>query len=1119
MKADSLPGFEPDTIQWRAERMQLVNWGGFHGPTTIDFSPTSTLIAGATGSGKSTVLDAYLALMMDSSTPFNGASNDATVGRARSKEQRSLLTYLRGKLDDTTSDGEDTTRVLRGDTKATWGAISMTFIDDSGQRFSAARLFLVPRSATSDTDIVKKLCTIDGSVNLAGFADLANGQFDKRSLERHNSKLKVHPSYAQFSTTVQTRMGIGVHGDGDNAFKLLARIQAGKAVPTVDALFKTMVLDTPPTYDAADSAIGHFKDLEDSYRLMVEAEKKQKILDGITEAWETREASLATADAIAALQIERNEDSPIAHWAATTELVLLEGTAAAVSEELADARTKHGLLAAARITTKTQLSDAEKAFRDAGGATLESLGTQIERLEREFTEATKARAQFLQRTEKLAIEVDSADDLARAQATAIEFIDRGYELATKEISEKKNQVSQDDVWPNRSRRDDLEAERRSLEGRAGRVPPSWHAARVSAADALGVAPSDLPFVAELIDIAPSESEWRTAAEVMLARIAGVMLIDDRLLDRLTVAIDDLTWRTRVPYEGIEQRTDGHQERDPAMLSGKLMFKDDSPFIWWVRQRVTSHGIDALCVDRPQDLASSEQRVTRSGQTRQGRSGAHGRSNTPAVLGFDNTSRLQEIDEELALISEALTAANKALTDLDGQGVELMSLRDAHIVVRDARWDAIDAASLRARIEDLSVKREELRSNSVELADLEIRVKIATDAHETAFKAEFVAEQKITTLANRADALEARHRELRGEIAGLEERGRSHTPEQAEMLGTMVDEVADGPLDYEPTTFPTLLGKVTNVLGTRREAAAKAAEAARTQLERTFGAYKATWDDPNLGTGIDSYGDYLEIYTAITVSGLAEQREEWARRVTSWTGEDLVPLHLAFDEAIEEIRSRLAPVNTILETLPFGAHRDRLRIDLRQRSADTHARFRKQLKELSSGVIGRLEFVEVETRFQALRGFIELLRSGSGAGGHSRDYFLDVRQHIEVSAVAVTDTGAIRSKYTSLGGKSGGETQELAAFIVGAALRYQLGDETRDAPRFAPVFLDEGFVKADSEFAGRSVRAWLGLGFQLVVATALGTVNAIEPYMDQILTVTKNPTTGRARIDVNARKSA
>ncbi len=113
---------------------------------------------------------------------------------------------------------------------------------------------------------------------------------------------------------------------------------------------------------------------------------------------------------------------------------------------------------------------------------------------------------------------------------------------------------------------------------------------------------------------------------------------------------------------------------------------------------------------------------------------------------------------------------------------------------------------------------------------------------------------------------------------------------------------------------------------------------------------------------------------------------------------------------------------------------------------------------------------------------------------------------------VTADGTVRAEYTSLGEKSGGETQELVAFIVGSALRFQLGDETKARPRFAPVFLDEGFVKADSEFAGRGVRAWQGLGFQLIVAAPFDKVTALEPHVEQILAVTKNPSTGHARID-------
>jgi hypothetical protein len=55
------------------------------------------------------------------------------------------------------------------------------------------------------------------------------------------------------------------------------------------------------------------------------------------------------------------------------------------------------------------------------------------------------------------------------------------------------------------------------------------------------------------------------------------------------------------------------------------------------------------------------------------------------------------------------------------------------------------------------------------------------------------------------------------------------------------------------------------------------------------------------------------------------------------------------------------------------------------------------------------------------------------------------------------------------------------------------------------------VKSDSEFAGRSVAAWKGLGFQLIVGSPLDKVTALEPSMDLVLSMTKNTTTGYSYI--------
>src|SRR4051794_31726798 len=164
-------GATEGTSQWKAETFQLVNWGGFEGRVRFDFHPGATLISGASGTGKSTLLDAYIALMMPSDTAFNGASNDAVSGRARSAEQRNLLSYLRGQVDTTAdADGREKPKLLRGDGCATWGAVGMTFVNDHGRQFPALRVYYVPARARRTGDWTMRMATYEGPLDLSDLA-------------------------------------------------------------------------------------------------------------------------------------------------------------------------------------------------------------------------------------------------------------------------------------------------------------------------------------------------------------------------------------------------------------------------------------------------------------------------------------------------------------------------------------------------------------------------------------------------------------------------------------------------------------------------------------------------------------------------------------------------------------------------------------------------------------------------------------------------------------------------------------------------------------------------------------------------------------------------------------
>ena len=1100
----SFGGADFAQTQWRAESLQLVNWGGFDGAHRIEFSPETTLLSGASGTGKSTILDAYLALMMDSNTPFNGASNDAVRGRVRGATQRSLLTYLRGKLDDLRTDGESTERVLRGANTATWGGIAVTFRNDIGAQYTVGRLYYVPRSAARDSDVAKRLWSITGSIDLKEFEPIAVDKFEKKAVRSRYPHIEQHDTYEAFAAMLQTRLGIGEHGDPSSALRLLARIQAGRPVAAVDDLFKQMVLETPSTFAAADSAIEHFADLEAAYSEMVEAAEQEQILEPIVDHWRIHsgaEEEIARIDAYGS----KTPQSSFAHWADRYEQAMIndaqqrnrgrraddEATAQAAQKEQADF--------AALVAAYTE------AIAAAGGLELTKLDEVIDELRTARRDALNARDRFDERTAMLALANATGDEFNDSRQAARLFVDEAYERAEAKLGDETG-VIQKRVALLEHEIGELSEDRDSLRGRTGQIPRQLHEQRVEAARAAGLNPADLPFVAELIDVPVEHNAWRTAAEVVFGPVARIMLVDERHRDGLSRAIDELRWARRIQFQGIDPEPFVATQMDGSMLSGKLVYQD-SPFAAWIRRRLTDQATDALCVDSVEQLSGAGQRVTRSGQVRHGRRGAHGGVGAP-IIGFDNAERLADIERRLAGLAEHQRDAEGALRDIQQRRTELTALLLAHRFVLDTDWVEIDHESIQARIDRAEQRKAEILDANGELEQLE-KERAAAEAEQLAAASRYHgAINRMDQLDTEHDRLVARHEEVDAGANALERAGCAATDDQATFLTERFSSVADAS-GYDAGQFAAGLGRLVEALDKDRAAATARSKGAVNSLEMIFERFDEKWPNPNLGTSVESYPDYLQIREQITASGLHERRETWIRKLAEWTGEDLVPLNGEFDNAIDDIEARLHPVNVILSTLDFGAHHDRLRIDLRKLNQDRQTTFRRELRELSSGATGELNLDQAKRKFVRLQNFMALIHT---ADEKSRNYHLDVRKHIELSAAVVAADGTIRAQYTSLGEKSGGETQELVAFIVGSALRFQLGDETKTRPRFAPVLLDEGFVKADAEFAGRGVRAWQGLGFQLMIAVPLDKVTALEPHVDKILLVTKNPGTGQARLD-------
>ena len=110
------------------------------------------------------------------------------------------------------------------------------------------------------------------------------------------------------------RLGIGAGGNGAKALRLLARIQAGQQVRTVDGLYKAWSSSSPPPMPPPTMPPSTSTTSNASYQEMQTAAEKQHASRGCRELWDEREQARADEELIDTFGAGRPGDTPFRLW-------------------------------------------------------------------------------------------------------------------------------------------------------------------------------------------------------------------------------------------------------------------------------------------------------------------------------------------------------------------------------------------------------------------------------------------------------------------------------------------------------------------------------------------------------------------------------------------------------------------------------------------------------------------------------------------------------------------------------------------------------------------------------------------------------------------------------------
>ncbi|MBB5639936.1 ATP-binding protein [Cryobacterium roopkundense] len=1078
--------------QWRLARVELLNWGTFHGHHPIDVARKGHLFTGASGSGKSSLLDAIgTVLTPDKWLRFNAAAQESTARN----DDRSLVSYVRGAWSKEADENLDRAVSTYLRKTATWSGILLRFENGRDAPVTLARLFHLRGSSVDKADL-KDLCFVDrANVTLLDFREYVSSGIEARRVKGAWPDAVVTTTGSHNAFYVKLRRLLGINSQ--NALHLLHKTQSAKNLGSLDQLFRSFMLDEPATFARAKNAVEQFGELNQAHQHVVELRRQAEHLGRLETsiaAYERAATTAAEAERLGDL-IDPFQNQLTLRLAGDERGLLRSQQARAADDTLrADAAlddARQLLAAAERRALKLGGSDAaqmQELLKEAQKAA-DATGLRYARFAEELTSvgvagAPQNSAEFaeLQESSRQALH-ESAPAAAHDHHDNEQYFTAGKELA------------------------DIDRELTELRTRKSNLPGALLVARKGLAEELGVAEAALPFAGELIEVLPEFEAWNGAIERVLFPLASALLVRDTFLPEVRRRVEARNLGARLVFEAVPAMSDPPQA---ARSSRSLLHRirvSDGAFHDYLQAR-TAREFDYACVDTPDELDKVEKGVTVGGQVKKSarryekndRYSISERSHW--ILGADNEAKIDLLLERRRDAQRRNLEAGERLQQAQAERDAATRRRSVLERVLSQAWSEIDA---RSADELVRTRRRQLDALTTDNAELHDALTAETEAREHFTSAEKLARSHEVTLR----LIEAQLAEVDALIAELERTidARELADADATALEARYRRV-QRKLDRK--NIGDVGRRVFESLSGEARVAQRALGDARSAFIEGAVAFKARWAAAagDLTTSIEDRAGYRALLEGIVARGLPEHEANFLKLLRD-KSRDLIG-HLASDirDAPKLVVDRIEPVNASLGRSRFDVDRY-LRIEVKTRRAPEVLQFMADLKTVVDGAWSDDGLAAAEARFAVLNQIMQRLASSDNADRAWQRRCLDTREHVTFMAHEVDLAGRTVNVHDSSAGLSGGQRQKLVIFCLAAALRYQLAADEDELPSYATIILDEAFDKADSRYTRMAMDVFVEFGFHMILATPEKLLQTIEPYVGAVTSIT-NPARNDSR---------
>ncbi|GAB2969757.1 ATP-binding protein [Frigoribacterium salinisoli] len=1116
--------------QYRIELVQLLNWGSYAGLHRMPVGRGGIAILGPTGRGKSTVLDAMSAVIMPNPQEFNRAARDDS----RQRSERTVYSYARGKTDEVREAASDrtTTRFLRPLGQAFASGAAITWSTELGETVTAVRVAWIAADTAGQDEVTQAsvYLLVRGRFDLSRLTELgrdatSSSPITKASLSRLVDPARDLVTWSQPELRVQLCSTLGIGGSDESQLKaltLLRRAQASKGVFSIDELFKQFVLTQPKALSRWETTLATYREASQLYDVFETTRKKLDVLRDVPDLAARWEAAGSDAAAERALLRGAGEGAGGASGSGGSATGSVTGTSRLrvwLAEKVGDwvSGEVGRVLDAKRTATderRSAVADEEVALRsretalvqlaEAGGDPSGSLREQLAGAQRELALVDREHGRLAAVLGAVDVPVPtSEDEVAALRARAVSLAEE--EAAARRAGEEERTELAARIAAARQAVAAKQREKQSFEQRRSNVPDEAVERRRRIAEGAGVPLADLPYAGELFEVAPEHQGWAVAVERVLGDVATHLLVGRDDFAAVRRFVDEHDMRGRVTVVPVTASLAPSRTAIEGTVPSMLVLDDAHPYAGWLHDELVDDR-SVLCVEAPAELDQPLPAGVRGAVTRRGLRTASrqrvvkddraGRS----WIGLDNASRVQELEAEVDALMGELDRAREAWDAAEQESTARRRVLEALRRAGEVSWEDVDRGPAAARVALLQEQLDRLSQERPEIAELQAAMRRHDDERVAAAQRKAAAEAELARLEEEHGRLVDMEDLFADALAEAE--ASPLTPEERALLAPLPFAAPRGVADLERAHREAVEQLRGRIAVHERER-----EQHEAMLELVFSRYLEL--DPNAGVDatIDSLPAVLAIHRGLVEDDLPHAEQDWLAQAGASVGDSLRALLVQIEEDGHVIRRGVRPISEALRAIEF---RQGSTLDIEPLAVTNSdlQEFRRTLRAHTAADAGAAgaaaaDPAAVERRFLALRRDLAQLEERSQAGEAWRRRVLDAREHYQFRAIETRADGT-QIVHEGVAGKSGGEGQELIAFVLGAALRFRLGDGTDRVPTYAPIVLDEGFVKADTEYTGRALSALRSLGFQLVVGAPRDKVNAFEQHVDSVAYISSDP---------------